>query len=56
MDNKDLIVACVVGDGEAESGPTATCVISFISSLSHSNHFPAHGTDTNTSIQPNPEP
>jgi xylulose-5-phosphate/fructose-6-phosphate phosphoketolase len=26
MDNPDLIVACVVGDGEAESGPTATCV------------------------------
>ncbi|KAI5888596.1 D-xylulose 5-phosphate/D-fructose 6-phosphate phosphoketolase [Schizophyllum commune H4-8] len=24
MDNPDLIVACVVGDGEAESGPTAT--------------------------------
>ena len=24
MDNPDLIVACIVGDGEAESGPTAT--------------------------------
>ena len=24
MDNPDLIVACVVGDGEAETGPTAT--------------------------------
>ncbi|OJJ51642.1 hypothetical protein ASPZODRAFT_156487 [Penicilliopsis zonata CBS 506.65] len=24
MDNPDLIVTCVVGDGEAESGPTAT--------------------------------
>lgn len=24
MDKKDLIVACVVGDGEAETGPTAT--------------------------------
>lgn len=24
MDNPDLIAACVVGDGEAESGPTAT--------------------------------
>jgi len=23
MDNPDLIVTCVVGDGEAESGPTA---------------------------------
>jgi phosphoketolase len=23
MDNPDLIVACVVGDGEAETGPTA---------------------------------
>lgn len=26
MDNPDLIVACVVGDGEAETGPTATYV------------------------------
>jgi len=24
MDKPDLIVACIVGDGEAESGPTAT--------------------------------
>jgi len=24
MDNPDLVVACVVGDGEAETGPTAT--------------------------------
>src|SRR5215469_2416707 len=24
MDNRDLIVACIVGDGEAETGPTAT--------------------------------
>ena len=24
MDNPDLIVACVVGDGEAETGPLAT--------------------------------
>jgi xylulose-5-phosphate/fructose-6-phosphate phosphoketolase len=24
LDNKDLIVACLVGDGEAETGPTAT--------------------------------
>jgi xylulose-5-phosphate/fructose-6-phosphate phosphoketolase len=24
MDNPNLIVACVVGDGEAETGPTAT--------------------------------
>lgn len=31
MDNKDLIVACVVGDGEAETGPTATAW--------HSNKF-----------------
>lgn len=26
MDNPDLIAACVIGDGEAESGPTATFV------------------------------
>lgn len=24
MDNPNLVVACVVGDGEAETGPTAT--------------------------------
>lgn len=24
MDNPDLIVTCIVGDGEAETGPTAT--------------------------------
>ena len=24
MDKPDLIVACIVGDGEAETGPTAT--------------------------------
>jgi xylulose-5-phosphate/fructose-6-phosphate phosphoketolase len=23
MDNPDLIVTCIVGDGEAETGPTA---------------------------------
>lgn len=28
MDHPDLIVACVVGDGEAETGPTAAYVIS----------------------------
>ena len=27
MDRPDLIVTCVVGDGEAESGPTATLVL-----------------------------
>lgn len=26
MDNPNLIVACVVGDGEAETGPTATYI------------------------------
>ena len=24
MDNPDLIVTCIVGDGESETGPTAT--------------------------------
>lgn len=28
MDNPDLIVTCIVGDGEAETGPTATLVLS----------------------------
>lgn len=27
MDNPNLIVACIVGDGEAETGPTATLVL-----------------------------
>lgn len=26
MDNPDLVVTCIVGDGEAETGPTATYV------------------------------
>lgn len=29
MDKPDLIVTCVVGDGEAETGPTATSVLAF---------------------------
>ena len=36
-DNPDLIVACVVGDGEAETGPLATCW--------HSNKFLNPATD-----------
>ena len=30
MDNPNLIVTCIVGDGEAETGPTATCVIEML--------------------------
>ena len=37
LDNKDLIVACVVGDGEAETGPLATSC--------HSNKFINPETD-----------
>ena len=37
LDNKDLIVACVVGDGEAETGPLATSW--------HSNKFINPETD-----------
>lgn len=37
MDNPDLIVACIVGDGEAETGPTAGAW--------HSNKFLNPGTD-----------
>jgi xylulose-5-phosphate/fructose-6-phosphate phosphoketolase len=37
MDNPDLIVACVVGDGEAETGPLATAW--------HSNKFIDAATD-----------
>ena len=37
FDNPDLLVACVVGDGEAETGPLATSW--------HSNKFLDPGTD-----------
>lgn len=37
LDNPDLLVACVVGDGEAETGPTATAW--------HSNKFLSPRTD-----------
>jgi xylulose-5-phosphate/fructose-6-phosphate phosphoketolase len=37
MDNPDLIVTCIVGDGEAETGPTATFVPT--SYLSHLAQF-----------------
>ena len=37
FDNPDLIVACVVGDGEAETGPLATAW--------HSNKFLSPRTD-----------
>src|SRR5205814_1670753 len=37
FDNKDLIVACVIGDGEAETGPVATAW--------HSNKFLNPATD-----------
>lgn len=30
MDKPDLVVACIVGDGEAETGPTATYVVSIL--------------------------
>jgi hypothetical protein len=55
MDNPDLIVACVVGDGEAESGPTATFVVYSRSSLNVAdiNKRTAPGTLINTSILPN---
>jgi hypothetical protein len=42
MDKPDLVVVCVVGDGEAETGPTATYVLtprSFpLHKRLHSNH------------------
>lgn len=37
MDNPDLIVPCVVGDGEAETGATATYVL--LSSSGNSTKF-----------------
>jgi xylulose-5-phosphate/fructose-6-phosphate phosphoketolase len=40
MDRQDLVVACVVSDGEAESGPTATSVITkTITSDIHADKF-----------------
>ena len=38
FDNPDLVVACVVGDGEAETGPLAACW--------HSNKFLEPGRAT----------
>ena len=37
MDKPNLVVCCVVGDGEAETGPTATCAYSpiFLSDISN---------------------
>lgn len=34
MDKKDLIVPVIVGDGEAETGPTATYILTSFLSLS----------------------
>ncbi|KAL6068003.1 Phosphoketolase, variant 2 [Balamuthia mandrillaris] len=49
MDNPDLIVACVIGDGESETGPTATAWHSYkfidpkesgaVLPILHLNHF-----------------
>ena len=57
MDNPDLIVACVVGDGEAETGPTATYV-SFLPLPQTNIHCTtlARGTDTSILIPQSPVP
>ena len=47
FDNPDLIVACVVGDGEAETGPLATSW--------HSNKFLNPATDGVGSADPSPQ-
>ncbi len=53
MDNPDLIVTCVVGDGEAESGPTATYDARF---PSHHRLLtgPGHGTQLSFSTPASP--
>ena len=47
FDNPDLIVACVVGDGEAETGPLATSW--------HSNKFLNPATRRRRAADPAPE-
>lgn len=50
MDNPDLIVPCVIGDGEAEAGPTATFVLLIpYPSCSSDIHHLVRGMDSNTS-------
>lgn len=58
MDNPDLVVACIVGDGEAETGPTATYVLLVFKGFVYAYTIYeslAHGMDSNTSILPNRE-
>src|SRR5882762_5621567 len=54
MDNPDLIVACVVGDGEAETGPTATYVHPFSVDYLLADIYPSQvlGMASSTSIPP----
>lgn len=56
MDNPNLIVTCVVGDGEAESGPTATLVSPLEDGCKlHFSLDAAHGMRLNISILQNQE-
>jgi hypothetical protein len=50
MDNPDLVVACVVGDGEAETGPTAAYVYSVLGGSLSENNVISVGLGTDTSI------
>jgi xylulose-5-phosphate/fructose-6-phosphate phosphoketolase len=50
MDNPNLIVVCVVGDGEAETGPTATCVPNMFRLVSLIYCIQVRGIATSTSI------
>lgn len=55
MDNPNLIVTCVVGDGEAETGPTATLVYpgtAYWTLLTSA----VRGMESSTSTLPNQEP
>jgi hypothetical protein len=54
MDSPDIIVACVVGDGEAETGPTAAYVIVGLVYGILTN-FIGPGTLTSTSTPQSPE-
>jgi XFP N-terminal domain len=46
MDYPDLIVTCVIGDGEAETGPTATYVTGAVCLVVLDVRFVALGTGT----------
>jgi len=54
MDKPDLIVTCIVGDGEAETGPTAACVLAAVPCVSRGIRADVaigHGIRSNSSTR-----